>query len=121
MTRILTLNWESQKKQTFWHRVRVSNFQLLKGLFGKVYRYPRIFGGSTELIVVSRTDIEAVPSLPECRGTGIEVVLNVRKCRVPVLSSCRTLPACSVGYGGRTARLGKFLWTIYRANTSGML
>ena len=54
-------------------------------------------GGRTELTEVSGTGIEINTELTELPGTGIEFVPNLPKCRVPISSSYRTIPECSVG------------------------
>ena len=46
-----------------------------------------IFGGHTELT-----------ELAEVTGTGIESHRILRKCQVPVLSSCQIMPECLAGY-----------------------
>ena len=53
--------------------------------------------GVLNVTEVSGAGIEVVPNLPEVSDTDIEVVPNLSKCRVPVSSSYRTIPECSVG------------------------
>ena len=66
------------------------------GVFGRVLRPYRTNTG-TPGIVVEGIPVPGVPrfhtELTELSGTGIEVVPNI-----PVSSSYRTMPECSVGY-----------------------
>ena len=57
---------------------------LYKGVFGRIYRYPRNFFGCTENTEVSVAGIEVVPNLPMCQ--------------VSISISYRAIPECSVGY-----------------------
>ena len=56
-----------------------------KRIFGRHLGY--LYDGRTERIEVSGADIEVLPNLPMCR--------------VPVSSSCATVPVCSVGHRSR--------------------
>ena len=73
------------------------------GGYGCLYPYPYpIPCISIKLYPVPGYFAAAVPNLPKCWGTGMDVVPNLPKCRVRVWISYRTYQSIGYGYGCRT-------------------